>query len=184
MKALPEEAVAGRPDTGLAAIASRQPVVGQAIGVVRDGRLRLFHGHGLVFRARTRQFVSALFAAAGEHHPAAVIESLMTRQSLQRSWGELQQTYPLIVAPVYTGLPFAAGTNLTTPEVAGIVGGMRMVLAVNVLGLPAVALSVGTAAGLPQSVQVIGPRYREDLYLGAAAAIEDGVGIVAPIDPR
>jgi amidase len=68
--------------------------------------------------------------------------------------------------------------------VAGIVGGMRMVLAVNVLGLPAVALSVGTAAGLPQSVQVIGPRYRGDLYLDAAAAIEDGVGIVTPIDPR
>ncbi len=64
----------------------------------------------------------------------------MTRQSLQRAWGEFQQTYPLIVAPVYTALPFAVGADLTTPEVAWIVGGMRMVLAVNVLGLPAVAI--------------------------------------------
>jgi len=47
MKAPPEEAVAGHPDTGLAAIASRHPAVGLAVGVVRDGRLRLFHGHGL-----------------------------------------------------------------------------------------------------------------------------------------
>lgn len=38
--------------------------------------------------------------------------------------------------------------------------------------------------GLPQVVQVIGPRYREDLCLGAAAAIEDRLGVITPIDPR
>lgn len=137
-----------------------------------------------IFRGRTRRFVSALLAAAGQHDSAAVIQSFMTRQSLQRAWGEFQQTYSLIVAPVCTGLPFEVGADLTTPEVAGIVGGMRMVLAVSVLGLPAVALPVGTAGGIAQSVQVIGPRYREDLCLDAAAAIEDRVGILTPIDPR
>jgi len=34
-----------------------------------------------------------------------------------------------------------------------------------------------------QSVQVIGPRYREDLCLDAAAALEGKVGIITPIDP-
>jgi amidase len=33
-------------------------------------------------------------------------------------------------------------------------------------------------------VQVIGPRYREDLCLAAAAALEDRVGTITPIDPR
>jgi amidase len=47
-----------------------------------------------------------------------------------------------------------------------------------------VALPVGIRDGLPQAVQVIGPRYREDLILEAAAAIEDRVGIITPIDPR
>jgi amidase len=58
-----------------------------------------------------------------------------------------------------------------------------MTIAVNALGLPAVALPVGVGDGLPQSVQVIGPRYREDLCLDAGAALEDTVGIVTPIDP-
>jgi amidase len=137
-----------------------------------------------LFRERTRQFVSALFAAAGEHDATAVVQSFMTRQRLQRSWGEFQQMHPLIVAPVYTGLPFAVGAGQTTEEVAAIIQGMRMVLAVNALSLPAVALPVGTAAGLPQSVQVTGPRYGEGLCLDAAAAIEARVGILTPIDPR
>jgi Asp-tRNA(Asn)/Glu-tRNA(Gln) amidotransferase A subunit family amidase len=68
--------------------------------------------------------------------------------------------------------------------VAATVRGLRMTLAVNALGLPAVALPVGVGDGLPQSVQVIGPRYREGLCLDAAAALEERVGIITPIDPR
>jgi amidase len=60
----------------------------------------------------------------------------------------------------------------------------RSASAVNALGLPAVAVPVGVGGGLPQAVQVIGPRYREDLCLDAAATIEDRVGILTPIDPR
>ncbi len=55
---------------------------------------------------------------------------------------------------------------------------------INALGLPAIALPVGTGGGLPQSVQVIGPRYREDLCLDAAAALEDRVGVITPVDAR
>jgi amidase len=43
---------------------------------------------------------------------------------------------------------------------------------------------VGIEDGLPQAVQVIGPRYREDLCLDAATAIEDSRGTITPIDPR
>jgi CubicO group peptidase (beta-lactamase class C family) len=47
MKAPPEEAVSGRLDERLAGITSRHPAVGLAVGVVGDGRLSSFHGHGL-----------------------------------------------------------------------------------------------------------------------------------------
>jgi amidase len=59
-----------------------------------------------------------------------------------------------------------------------------MAMAVNTLGLPAVAVPVGVRDGLPQAVQVIGPRFREDLCLDAAQAIEDRVGTFTPIDHR
>lgn len=108
----------------------------------------------------------------------------MTRQSVLRTWGEFQEIRPLVVAPVCTEPPFEAGTDLNEGRVAETITTMRMAMAVNALGLPAVALPVGIGGGLPQAVQVISPRYREDLCLDAAEAIEDRLGIITPIDPR
>ena len=134
--------------------------------------------------ADTARFMSAFQEVAGPPDPVASVQGFMARQSLLRSWWEFQETYPLIVAPVFTEVPFAAGTDLDDGRVAETIRGMRMTLAVNALGLPAVALPVGVAGGLPQAAQVIGPRYREDLCLDAAQAIEDRVGIFTPIEPR
>jgi amidase len=61
---------------------------------------------------------------------------------------------------------------------------MHMATAINALGLPAAAVPVGIADGLPQVVQIIGPRYREDLVLDAAAALEDALDVITPIDPH
>jgi len=135
-------------------------------------------------RVETERFMAALFEVAGDPDPMTTWQSFMVRRSVLRAWGEFQETRPLIVAPVCTDVPFRVGTDLTTPETAAIVLAMRMTLAVNALGLPAVAVPVGVRDGLPQAVQVIGPRYREDLCLDAAGALEDRQGIITPIDPR
>jgi len=134
--------------------------------------------------ADTRRFMSSFFEIAGDPDPVTTLRSFMIRHALLRAWGEFQETYPLIVAPICTDIPFEAGKDLAVAEVAAIVRGMRMSIAVNALGLPAVALPVGIGDGLPQAVQVIGPRYREDLCLDAAAALEDRLGIITPIDPK
>jgi amidase len=134
--------------------------------------------------ADTRRFLSAFYEVAGDPDPVATAQSFCARHSLLRAWGEFQETHPLIVAPIYTDVPFEAGTDLEDGRVAETIRGMRMAMAVNALGLPAVAVPVGIGEGLPQSVQVIGQRYREDLCLDAAAAIEDRLGILTPIDPK
>lgn len=132
----------------------------------------------------TQQFMAAFFAAAGHPDAMAAEQSFMTRQALLRAWTEFFDQHPLVVAPVCTEPPFPAGTDLDEGRVAETVRSMRMAMAVNALGLPALALPVGIGDGLPQAVQVIGPPYREDLCLDAAAAIEDRCGTITPIDPR
>jgi amidase len=134
--------------------------------------------------ADTQRFMAAFYEVAGPSDPVASVTSFSTRHELLQAWGEFQETHPLIVAPIYTDIPFLAGTDLDDGAVAATIHGMRMAMAVNALGLPAVAVPVGIGDGLPQVVQIIGPRYREDLCLDAAAAIEERLGTITPIDPR
>jgi len=88
--------------------------------------------------ADTKRFMSEFFAVAGNPDPVTTIQSFMTRQSLLRAWGEFQEKHPLIVAPIFTDIPFEVGTDLDNGRVAETVRGMRMALALNALGLPTV----------------------------------------------
>jgi amidase len=134
--------------------------------------------------ADLRRFVAAFFEAAGYPDAVTTEQAFITRYALLQAWGAFQETYPLIVAPIGTDIPRLAGTDLDDGQVAEDLRTMRMAMAVNTLGLPAVAVPVGVANGLPQVVQVIGPRYREDLCLDAAQSIEERFGVLTPIDPR
>ncbi len=103
------------------------------------------------------------------------------RHLIASAWQEFQEDYPVIVAPILTQPPFVIGYDLQAP--GDVLDQMRFEVAMNLLGLPAVCVPTGVADGLPQVVEVIGGRYREDLCLEAAQAIEDALGIITPIDP-
>jgi amidase len=128
--------------------------------------------------------MSSVFEIGNDLDRGAHLQSFMARQSLARAWAEFQVTYPLILAPVSTLPPVAVGADLTPDGVAHLIQAMRMVVAVNLLGLPSASVPVGIDEGLPQAVQIIGPRYREDLCLDAAEALEQACGVFTPIDPR
>ncbi|GAA0947857.1 amidase [Nonomuraea longicatena] len=118
--------------------------------------------------------------AAGQ----AAFDPMMERASIARAWMAWMSTAPLVLAPIRTGPAFAVGSDLDADRLAGWPASLRMAWTVNLLGLPAVAVPTGLAEGLPQGVQIIGPRFREDLCLDAAEAIEARTTSLTPITPR
>jgi amidase len=97
-------------------------------------------------------------------------------------WGQFLQEHPIVLSPVSCERPWLVGDDIS--RVGEIATSMRMVLPVNILGLPGCAVPVGADEGLPQGVQLIGARFREDLLLDAAQAIEDRAPVITPIQPR
>jgi amidase len=107
------------------------------------------------------------------------------RIRLLRAWLQFLETYPLIVGPVSNIPPFRPNEDVGSRDaVERIFRAQGLMVSVNLLGLPAAAVCTGLQDGQPSGVQIIGLRYREDLCLDAAQAIEDAVGQVTPIDPR
>jgi amidase len=111
-------------------------------------------------------------------------DPMMERATIARAWHEWMSRAPLVLAPIRTQPAFPVGADLDPDWLAGFPDTLRMAVAVNLLGLPSVAVPTGEAGGLPQAVQLIGPRFREDLCLTAAAEIEARVHRAVPIDPR
>lgn len=87
---------------------------------------------------------------------------------------------PLVLAPVSQVPPFPQREDLKgNARVKRMLDEQSMLYAVNLLGLPAAAVPTGLHDGVPIGVQIIGPRFREDLCLDAAQTIENAVGVLA-----
>lgn len=90
------------------------------------------------------------------------------------------EDYPLVLAPVSQVPAFLQKEDLQGPErLRQMLDEQSMLYSVNLLGLPASAVPTGVVDGVPMGVQIIGQRFREDLCLDAAQAIETAVGILA-----
>ena len=85
-----------------------------------------------------------------------------------------------MLAPVSTEPPFPVNDDLEGPErVREIFDSLRYTSAMNLVGLPSVAVPTGLHDGAPVGVQIVGRRYREDVCLDAAEAIERSVGVLS-----
>lgn len=111
------------------------------------------------------------------------MEGLAMRNHLARQWARFMEKYPLILGPVLAAASPRVGFDVGAAEdVRQFILDSRLVVIANLLGLPAAVIPVGIADGLPQAAQIIGARFREDLCLDAAQAIEHRCGIITPID--
>jgi amidase len=109
------------------------------------------------------------------------MEAIAGRSRVLRNWLAFLESYPVILTPL---------SVKRTPVVNADLGGearvrslfwndLRFMSSINVLGLPAAVVPTGFAGGNPVGVQLIASRYREDVCLDAAAAIEARVGVMA-----
>lgn len=135
--------------------------------------------------AQAVEFLNLFLAALPEGDLRTYMEALAERNRVARQWTQFAQKYPLILGPISTLPPMPVGYDLAgATEVEQLVRSMRLVTAINLLGLPSAAVPVSVADQTPRAVQIIGPMYREDLCLNAAETLEKRLGVLTPIDPR
>ncbi|MEO8738314.1 MAG: amidase [Casimicrobiaceae bacterium] len=117
--------------------------------------------------------------------PLAYMKALAERSRLVRDWTLFQERVPLALAPICSEPVYEQGFDIeSAARTAALWRECATMMAVPVLGLPAMAVPTGLADGLPMGVQIVGPRFREDLCLAAAEAIEARAGAITPIDPK
>lgn len=114
-----------------------------------------------------------------------LLKAMAQRSHFARQWALFQQDYPLVLTPFLPQPFFAPGRDTEGPEgVDEVLGSAVYSYAVNFMGLPAACLPARLAAlpagPCPIPVQIVAPRWREDMAVDAAMAIEARVGRMAP----
>ncbi len=111
-------------------------------------------------------------------------DALQRRLTLLREWLLFLEAHPVVLMPVSGALPFADHADVENLE------GFQRILAAQLtqvglplLSLPGLAVSTGLVGKVPVGVQLVAGRYREDILLAAAEAIEAGGTPPSPIDP-
>lgn len=113
------------------------------------------------------------------------MNAIANRHKIAQEWNLFLERYRLVLGPVSTMQPFKVGYDVSGSEqIRRFVQSIELTEVCNLLGLPSVAVPVQVIDGLPQGVQLIGPRYHEDLCFDAAEIIERQQGVLTPIEPR
>ncbi|MFO1116332.1 MAG: amidase family protein [Beijerinckiaceae bacterium] len=108
------------------------------------------------------------------------MKACAARSAHIRRWQMFFEDYPVVLAPTTVQpTPGPREDTVSRERVQEIFwNDIRFISAINVLGLPAAVVPVSLHRGRPIGVQLIAGRYREDLALDAAAAIEKRAGML------
>lgn len=123
-------------------------------------------------------YFDAWFAAVTPYATLAeYLDAQAERNTLLRKWLLVLETHPVILMPQRTGPLLEVDEDLRdATHLADLLRGFAPSATLNLMGLPSVMLPTGLYDGLPTGVQVVATRYREDLCLAAAEAIERALG--------
>jgi len=108
------------------------------------------------------------------------------RVAILRQWMLFFERYQALLLPVSRVRPFPIDEDQRgDTAMAALLESNVPLLAASTLGLPGLAAPATLADGVPVGVQLIGPRYGEEVLLAAGAAIGARQQVMTgPIDPR
>lgn len=129
------------------------------------------------------QEMRQLFDTYGEQYPpldlTGFLNAMSERTRLQRQVSKMFEDIDLFMMPTSLLRPLANDLDFKSPdEVPGILDAMKPLHAVNLLGLPAVALPTGVADGLPVGVQIMAPMHDDYFALEIAERLEREIGTI------
>jgi amidase len=129
-------------------------------------------------RASTRVY-------AGDMSYEEYIRALARRNAILRDWQAFLLRHSVIVMPVSWQPPWPIDFDQGGDEaVRRMLDAHHPMLAISLLGLPGLAVPMGIRDGVPTGVQIVGPRFGEELCLRAGEVIEAHLDIDLPIDPK
>jgi amidase len=112
-------------------------------------------------------------------------ETLTRRAVLVRLWQVFLDRYPVVLLPVSGELPFEKELDRKSDADFRRVWEAQMPqIGLPLIGVPALSLCTGKKGNTPLGVQIVAGRYREDMCLAAAEAIEQRVYVPQAVDPR
>jgi len=125
-----------------------------------------------------RRYLDAWFAAVAPYEDVGeYVDAIGARATLLREWMLLLERFPVILLPQRTGPLLEVDEDLrSAARLRELLHEFAPSVTFNLLGLPSAVVPTGLSDGLPTGVQLVASRYREDLCLEAAAAVEAGLG--------
>jgi amidase len=121
---------------------------------------------------------------AGEVGFRSLMEALQMRAGLVRQWALFMRDYPVVLCPVSGELPFDQQLDVSSEAAFTRVFEAQLTQrAIPAIGVPALSVATGGANGRPVGVQLIGPRFREDILLAAGRDIEKAGRPIGVSDP-
>ncbi len=114
----------------------------------------------------------------------SLMEALQARVGLMREWQLFLQKFPIVICPVSGELPFEQQFDVGSEAAFSRVYEAQLTQrAIPAIGVPALSVATGEVKGRPVGVQLIGPRFREDILLAAGRDIETRSRPVLVADP-
>ena len=105
-------------------------------------------------------------------------EALSARNKVLRSWNYFMNDFPIIISPVSALPPYKQGEDqLGKNRFKDILEEQSPLYVINFLGLPSVSVPINIKNNVPSGVQIIAPRYYENLALDMARILEDEIGV-------